>query len=198
MLTVRGTMSNAVIDRLRMKLKYSATVRKAAEQMWAVVEKGIAFEVPASLSTDDNTTKAILCLQEMHPDCPVSMLQSRVVVIGHVKTAQGVSNQAWEMLEQGGYFPDAQKAANAEAFLSQQERFMRRTLTGLEGGHEEHDVDALVAKAQAEQAARDAIVLETATGEGLEPTAEASTVPPRAPRKVPDETLADWDHGKRL
>ena len=178
--------------RFRLKLKYSSRVRQAAEQMWSNVQQGLAFEIPASLSTDDATTKALLCLQEMHPDCPVSMLQSRSIIVGHVKTAQGVSKEAWAVLDRADYFPSAQKARSSEAFLAQQEQFMRRTLTGLSGGREEYGVDALVAKAQAEQAARDAMVLSNASAEstvpmGVDPIAEAQVAAMLADEKPSPE-----------
>lgn len=170
------------LEHLKLKFKYPRRVREAAQQMWDAVKKGYAFEIPASLSTDDATTKAVLCLQEMHPDCPVAMLQSRGIVIGKAKTAAGVSQEAWGILAKHDYFPDPNKAASAEKFIEQHEAFMQRNLTGPLGGREDKTVEDLVREAQEKQAAHDMLVVGQLGGDAVtdSPTSTVTVEPESA------------------
>ncbi len=118
--------------------------------MWDYVRRGVSFEIPASLSTDDLTTRAVLCLQQKHPECPVTMLQSRVVVVGRVKSQALVSPEAMKLLEQADFFPKAEKAINHIDFIEQQKDFMMRN---------DVNVDAAVKRAMLEQQKRDGIEL---------------------------------------
>lgn len=92
--------------------------------MWKALCMGNTFEVPASLSTDDVTTQAILVLRKKHPQVLVNMLQSRGVVLTLGKPTT-VGTGAWGVLAQGGYFPEA--ALPAELFLASHAKFMRQT-----------------------------------------------------------------------
>ena len=131
--------------------KFSPRVQKAADEMWEYVRRGVTFEIPAALSKDDLTTRAVLCLQQKHPECPVTMLQSRVVVVGRMKSQALVSPEAMKVLEQAEFFP--KQELSLEKFLDAQKDFMLRAQV---------DPDAAVAKAQGEQAARDAITVGSA------------------------------------
>ncbi len=134
----------------RVAQKFSPRVQQAADQMWDYVRRGVTFEVPAALSTDDLTTRAVLCLQQKHPECPVTMLQSRVVVVGRMKAQALVSPEAMKLLESADYVPEPEKAINPVAFIEQQKDFMLRSRA---------DPEVAVRRAQLEQAARDGIVL---------------------------------------
>jgi hypothetical protein len=135
--------------RLRAKFKYGARAVKAAEEMRRHVVQGKAFEIPAAMSTDDVTTKAVLCLQELYPDIPV-IYQSRGIIVGLVERTMKVSKEAWAQLKGSGYFSPAEAAGRAEAFLDRHTQFINRN---------EQNVDENVKEAQRRQAVRDAIVV---------------------------------------
>lgn len=135
---------------LRAKFKYGAKVLAAAQQMRKHVVQGKAFEIPAAMSTDDATSKAVLCLQELYPEVPV-VFQSRGLVIGMVEQTMKVSKGAWDELKKAGYFAPADAAKNAEAFLDKHTEFINRN---------EQSVEENVKEGQRRQAARDAIVLD--------------------------------------
>lgn len=120
---------------------------EAAEQMWKALCMGNTFEVPASLSTDDATTQAILILRKRHPEVLMNMLQSRGVVFTLGKPG-GVGPGAWSLLAQNGYFPEPQ--LSPELFLASHAKFMRQTA--------HVDPEESVRKAQGEHAARNAIL----------------------------------------
>lgn len=128
--------------------KFSPRVVKAAEQMWEHVRRGISFQIPASDSSDDLTTRAVLCLQQRHPECPVTMLQSRVVVVGRMSGQALVSPEAMQLLKNSGYIPEPAAAVSIEKFLDDQRGFMERVGVVPEEA---------VARAQAEQAQRDSV-----------------------------------------
>lgn len=146
-------MSNAAAF-LRAKFKYGAKAVEAAKQMRRHVMLGKAFEIPATQSQDDLTTKSVLCLQELWPDTPV-IFQSRGWIIGMVEQTMKVSKEAWGELKKAGYFPPAEAAKNAEAFLTKHEQFV----TAQNG----QDIELNIKEGQRRQAARDAIVVGAAS-----------------------------------
>ena len=119
---------------------------EAAEQMWKALCMGNTFEVPASLSTDDLTTQAILILRKKHPEVLMNMLQSKGVVFTLGKPS-AVGAGAWGVLAQNGYFPEPQLAP--ELFLASHAKFMRQTA--------HIDPEQAVKLAQREHAKRNAI-----------------------------------------
>lgn len=121
---------------------------EAADQMWKALCMGNTFEVPASLSTDDVTTQAILVLRKKHPEVLVNMLQSRGIVLTLGKPT-AVGGGAWSVLAQGGYFPEAQ--LSPELFFASHAKFMRQTAN--------IDPEQAVKRAQKEDAKFNAITV---------------------------------------
>lgn len=141
-------------------LRYTKRQREAAKQMWAVIRTGVSFEVPASLSTDDDTMKAVQCLCNQHPEVATAerspngtmgspiILQSRGIVVGLRKTMQ-IGPAAAQVLEAYGYTPDA--SGTLTELLAAHEQFItaRSGLTPKEA----------VRQAQQESMERNKIVL---------------------------------------
>lgn len=114
-------------------LKYSKRQRQAAKELWANVKSGISFEVPTSLSTDDDTMKALELMCKQHPEvvtgakthdangAPIT-LQSRGIVVG-LRSSIRASPAAKLVLSQYGYMPDAHNLIelfqSQEAFIKQ-------------------------------------------------------------------------------
>lgn len=134
---------------LRTWMKFSRRVRDAANQMYQHVQAGRTFEVPHGPGTDDLTTRAVLCLRQMHPEVPL-VFQARTVIIGRVDKTAKVSGAAWDQLKKGNYLPEAQLAHNPEAFLAEQAAFIQGQ--GLDRSEE-------IKEGQRRQAERDRIVM---------------------------------------
>lgn len=98
-------------------------ISEAADQMYAALKLGNTFEVGASLSTDDDTTRAVLLLRKRHPDVITTMLQTKAIVLTLGREAS-VSEGAWGTLAKAGYFPDPKEST--DMFLAQHAKFMRR------------------------------------------------------------------------
>lgn len=101
-------------------------ISDAADQMWGALKMGNTFEVGATLSTDDDTTRAVLLLRKRHPEVLTTMLQTKALVLTLGRTAT-VSEGAWGTLAKAGYFPDAKEST--DMFLAQHAQFMRRNDT---------------------------------------------------------------------
>lgn len=125
---------------------------KAADEWWAALRRGVTVEVPFEHSTDDLTTQSILILRERHPDVVVTMLQSRSLVLTVGQRATRVGNDAWNILDQYGYFPGKM---SPDGFMATHAAFQVR-----------NDVDPEVAasKAREEDRARNAVTV-TSYGE---------------------------------
>lgn len=121
---------------------------EAARQMWTALCLGNTFEVPASLSTDDLTTQALLILRKKHPQVLVNMLQSRGIVLTLGRPA-AVASGAWGHLDSAGYFPQADLPP--ELFFARHAKFMRETAS--------IDPEQAVKKAQVENAKRNAVTV---------------------------------------
>lgn len=100
-------------------------LKQAAQQMWEQVRKGFKFEIPASLSTDDDLAQTVAILQREHPEVQVSSYGARGIVIGMQSNAKDmrISQEAFAGLDAGGYF--APRAADLENLLASHERWMR-------------------------------------------------------------------------
>lgn len=169
--------------------RYSRQQREAAKQMWDVVRRGVAFEVPVSLSTDDNTMKAVELLLKQHPEVTLAhervkkpeggkvidgsamvTFQSRGLVLG-LRRSFAVSDLGLEMLAKGGYHPEA---ASLMKLFAQHEAFMRSNANT-------DDVNAAVKRAQTESAERNRVEV---SGHGklevLTPTKRTETADQRA------------------
>lgn len=159
-------------------LRYSARQRAAAKQMWAVVQSGILFEIPASLSTDDDTLKALMLMCEQHPETMTAerrangtqgsplVLQARGIVVG-LRSAMQISPNAANVLNSYGYMPDA--IGGLTALIQKQEAFIRN-----HGGLEPEEA---VKQGQMEAAERNKIVLP----EQAKDRADEVVVSPSAP-----------------
>lgn len=101
-------------------------IAMAADQMWDAVARGIKFEVPAHLSTDDDTMQAIALLTQAHPQVKLAMHQSKGIIVGLVaEKASGITEQAAATLDQFGYYPGSAHPLTPEQLISGHERFMR-------------------------------------------------------------------------
>ena len=127
-------------------MKDSKRAAEAAAQMWKALCLGNTFEVPAALSTDDLTTQALLILRRKHPEVLVNMLQSKGIVLTLGKPV-AVGSAAWGVLDQGGYFPQAQ--LSSELFFASHAKFMRQNAS--------IDPEQAVKAAQKEHAKRNAV-----------------------------------------
>lgn len=139
------------LKKLRCTVQHMVNKKRAIEaaaQMWRALCMGNTFEVPASLSTDDLTTQAIFILRKKHPEVLMNMLQSKGVVLTLGKPV-AVGTGAWGVLEQSGYFPEAQ--LSPELFLASHAKFMRQTA--------HVDPEQAVKQAQKEHAGRNAIAV---------------------------------------
>lgn len=99
-------------------LRYNKRQREAAKQMWNYVRQGMSFEIPVSLSTDDDTMKALECMCRQHPEVVMGQrgtnggegapltLQSRGIVVG-LRQNIAASPEALKVLKTFGYQPDA-------------------------------------------------------------------------------------------
>lgn len=101
----------------------SKRVREAADQMWHALLMGNTFEVPVSLSTEDEVAQAVLVLRKEHPNVVAKMLQSRGLVLTLGKPAT-VQEGAWKHLDAAGYFPKDELPP--EIFFGQHAQFIRR------------------------------------------------------------------------
>jgi len=155
-------------------MKYSKRVRLAAEQMYAAVQQGKAFEVPNGPGTDDLVVRSVLCLRQMHPDVPV-VYQARTIIIGRVDKTMKVGKEAWDLMQKGNYLPPAQLAQNADRFLDDQAQWLASQ--GLDRGEE-------IAEGQRRQAERDRIVMSGGKAVGVERMAVT-------PRKLTPEELLE-------
>lgn len=113
------------------------------------------MEVPASLSTDDLTTQAVLVLRQQHPDVVVTMLQSKGMVLtvkGNSKVGANFkgSDQAWNWLEANGHMPSTE--LSPEQLLGAHEAFIRRA---------DLDPGVAVDEAQRESQQHNAVVVDT-------------------------------------
>lgn len=141
----------SLLHGLKVKMKYSSRVRKAAAEMFAHVRRGISFEVPNGRGSDDLTTRAVLCLRELYPEQVDVVYQSRGIIIGPVKkTMSKVSDDGWKNLDKGKYLPEAALAHNPERFLDDQHAWA--TMQGLNRDEEADE-------GQRRQAERDRIVM---------------------------------------
>lgn len=93
--------------------------------MWEQVRRGFKFEIPASLSTDDDLAQAVALLQKEHPEVQVSSYGARGVVVGMQSSERDmrISKEAFAGLDAGGYF--APRGSDLENFLAAHERWMR-------------------------------------------------------------------------
>lgn len=156
-------------------LRYSKRQRQAAKEMWAEIRTGVSFEVPASLSTDDDCMKAIELMCKQHPEvvmgqrsagangAPVTF-QARGIIVG-LRSSIRASLDAKEVLSQFGYMPDVN---NVVEMLSAQERFIRQS-----GGL---TPEQAVKEAQLASADRNRIVLETQAADRAKVDAKVAAV----------------------
>ena len=139
-----------MFDSLRIKMKFSRRVREAAKQMYAHVQLGKTFEVPNGQGTDDLTTRAVLCLRQLHPNDVKVMYQARGVLIGPLHKTAKIADGTMQVLEKGRYLPEAQLAHHPEAFMADQNAWLVN-----QGLVREDEVK----EGQRRQAERDRIVL---------------------------------------
>ncbi|TAL42401.1 MAG: hypothetical protein EPN91_08455 [Salinibacterium sp.] len=164
----------SLLHSLKVRMKYSNRVRKAAEEMLTYVRRGVSFEIPNG-NISDATTRAVLCLRETYPEQVEVMYQARGIIIGPLKKAmQKVGEEGWKNLEKGQYLPSAQLAPNHERFIDDQHAWA--AMQGLNRDQE-------AAEGQRRQAERDRLVM---SGEGVL-AAERNAVPKRA--LTPEELL---------
>lgn len=157
-----------MLNKLRVRMKFSPRVIAAAQQMYSHVQAGRAFEVPSGMGTDDLTIRAVMCLRQMYPEVPV-MYQARTVIIGHVDQTMKVSKEAWKELERGKYLPKAALAHNPEAFLNDQAAWL-----GSQGLNRSEEI----VEGQRRQAERDRLVL--SGGSAIDAERKAETKPVEA------------------
>lgn len=85
---------------------------KAADQIYAMLVTGRKLEVPAVLSPDSDVARAIMALKKKYPETVVTMLQSKSMILTAGNAAKArMANQAWNILDAHGYFPDARLPA---------------------------------------------------------------------------------------
>lgn len=101
-------------------------IEAAADQLYAALCRSAGgIEIPQSLNKDDPSAAAVIRLREKYPSVVVSMLQSKSIVLQRGNaTKASMSNQAWNVLDAHGYFPDNQLPP--EALFEAHERFMIR------------------------------------------------------------------------
>ena len=153
----------SLLHGLRTKMKYSSRVRKAAEEMFAYVRRGMSFEVPNGRGSDDLTTRAVLCLRELYPEQVDVVYQARGIIIGPVKrTMSKVSDDGWKNLDKGKYLPEAALAHNPERFIDDQHAW-----AAMQGLNRDAEAD----EGQRRQAERDRIVMTGASAVDAERSA---------------------------
>ena len=176
-------------------LRYSRRQREAAKQMWGYVRQGVSFEIPVSLSTDDDTVRALQLLCKQHPEVSMGekaangtkgsplVLQSRGIVVG-LRKSMKIGPQAAQVLDSNGYTPEM--TGDLESLLAAHEGFIRA-----HGGLEPEEA---VKQAQQESRDRNAIVVPEQAEERAQVDAD---VPPPKLAAVADP-VADAILTKRM